>query len=296
MPWFPDFVSAVELARRQTRAAGRADPVGRYFTALNTGDTHALETVWPGEVVVHDPLAGEVRGHRQLRRFVRQSQARLAARNAGTETVAATCVSGRAVVELLAHLTDDGGEVAWPIAVVAESHDDRSVVFRTYCSQWPVDGRRHLRPPILGPGTALPGDVVGRYDAALQAGDVDAIVTTFASDGYFREPIGRHYTHSGTRELRSFFTRCFSAGGGIGLQHCAVTDDGVRCAVEYNCVRWGSHDMAPQAGIGVYERGPDGLLAAARVYDDVEAPVGLEQARFGTRETPRIDGGQAAGE
>ncbi len=30
----------------------------------------------------------------------------------------------------------------------------------------------------------------------------------------------------------------------------------------------------PQAGIGVYERGPDGLLAAARVYDDVEAPAG----------------------
>ena len=28
-----------------------------------------------------------------------------------------------------------------------------------------------------------------------------------------------------------------------------------------------------QAGIGVYERGADGLLAAARVYDDVEAPV-----------------------
>jgi hypothetical protein len=52
-----------------------------------------------------------------------------------------------------------------------------------------------------------------------------------------------------------------------------MTDDGVRCALEYNCVRWGSHDLQPQAGIGVYERGPDGVLAAARVYDDVEAPV-----------------------
>jgi hypothetical protein len=35
MPWFPDFASAVELARKQTRAAGRADPVGQYFAALN---------------------------------------------------------------------------------------------------------------------------------------------------------------------------------------------------------------------------------------------------------------------
>jgi hypothetical protein len=52
----------------------------------------------------------------------------------------------------------------------------------------------------------------------------------------------------------------------------------VRCALEYNCVRWGSHDLPPQAGIGVYERGPDGRLAAARVYDDIEPPVaGLSQ-------------------
>jgi hypothetical protein len=33
--------------------------------------------------------------------------------------------------------------------------------------------------------------------------------------------------------------------------------------------------MPPQAGIGVYERGADGLLAAARVYDDIEPPAGL---------------------
>jgi ketosteroid isomerase-like protein len=273
MPWFPDFASAVELARRQTRAAGLADPVGQYFTALNKGDTHALETVWPGEVVVYDPRAGEIRGHKQLRRFVSQNQSWLAERHARIETVAATCADGRAVVELLAHLADDGRELAWPVAVVAESPDDRSVVFRTYCSQWPVDGRRHVRPPILNSGQAHPGDVVGRYQAALDAGDAEAIVNTFAPDGYFREPVGPHYTHRGARELRSFFIKSFSAGGGIGLQHCTMTDDGVRCALEYNCVRWGSHDLQPQAGIGVYERGPDGLLAAARVYDDVEAPV-----------------------
>jgi hypothetical protein len=147
MPWFPDFITAVELARRQTRAAGQADPVGQYLAALTHGDTHDLETVWPGEVVVHDPRAGEIRGHKELRRFVRQNRAWLAERHARIETVAATCVGRRAAV------------------------------------------------------------------------------------------------------------------------------DGVRCAVEYNCVSWGSHDLPPQAGIAVYERGPDGLLAAARVYDDIEAPV-----------------------
>jgi ketosteroid isomerase-like protein len=274
MPWFPDFANAVELARLQTRADGRADPVGQYFAALNNGDADALETVWPGEVVVHDPRAGTVRGHRQLRRFVLRNRDWLAERHARTEPVAATRTGGRAVVELLAHLTgDDGQQVSWPVAVVAESSDDRSVVFRTYCSQQPVDGRRHLRPPVLEPGAAVPDGVIGLYQAALEAGDAEAIVRTFASDGYYREPIGPDYTHGGARALRSFFARYFSAGGGIDQRPCAVTDDGVRCAVEYNCVRWGSHDLPPQAGIAVHERGPDGLLAAVRVYDDIEAPL-----------------------
>ena len=274
MPWFPDFASAAELARSQTRAAGRADPVAQYLAALNEGDPHALETAWPGEVVIYDPRAGEVRGRKQVRRFISHNLSWLAGLHARTEIVASTCAGGRAVVELLARLDHDGRELAWPVAVVAESPDDLSVVFRTYCSQWPVDERRHVRPPVLQPGQAHPGDVVGRYQAALAAGDAEAVVSTFTPDGYFRGPFGPHSVHRGTAALHAFFTWCFSAGGGIGLEQCTVTDDGVRCALEYNCVRWGRHDLPPQAGIGVYERGPDGLLAAARVYDDVEAPAG----------------------
>ncbi len=196
----------------------------------------------------------------------------MAEHQARVETVASTYQGGRAVVELLAHLMVDGQDVAWPVAVVAESPDDLSVVFRSYCSQWPVDGRRHLRPPVLRPRARpargrrrpLPGRAGG--------GDTDAIVASFAADGYFREPIGPHATHRGPAELRSFFTRLFSDGGGIGLQDCVLTDDGVRCVVEYNCVRWGCQDLPPQAGLGVFERSPDGRLAAVRVYDDVEPP------------------------
>jgi SnoaL-like protein len=281
MPWFPDFASAGELVRRQTRVAGHSDPVGEYLTALNNGDAGLLETVWPVEVVIYDPRAGEVRGHRQLRRFVRTNKSWLADQHARTRIVASTCSPGRAVVELLAHLDGDtadgdsadgdGRDVMWPVAVVAESPDDRSVVFRTYCSQWPVDGRRHLRPAILEPENAFPDDVVGRFHAALAAGDTEGVVATFAPDGYFREPIGPDATHRGTAGLRSFFGGLLS-GGGIDLQPCAVTDDGIRCAVEHNCVRWGTHDLPPQAGLSVYERGPDGLTAV-RAYDDVEQPA-----------------------
>ena len=274
MPWFPEFASAAEMVRRQTRIDARTDPVRQYFTALNRGDSRALEDVWPGHVVVYDPHSGEVRGHRQLRQFVRRSQTALARRHARVETTASWVVGDRAVVELVAHLADDAGqEIAWPVAVVAESPDDRSIVFRSYFNRRSMDGQHHVRPPILERGSAYPADVVGRYQAALAAGDADALVSTFAPDGYYREPLGPLYTHRGRGELRSFFRLCFSAGGGIGVQHCAVTDDSLHCAVEYNCVRWGSHDLPPQAGIAIYERSSDGLLAAARVYDDVDAPV-----------------------
>jgi hypothetical protein len=271
MPWFPEFTSAVELARRQTQAAGKADPVAQYFIALNKGDTHALETVWPGEVVIYDPRAGEVRGRRPVRQFIRHNMSWLAAAHASPQIIASTVVDGRAVVELLAHLDHEGTELIWPVAVVAESPDDQSVVFRTYCSPWPVYEHREIRAPILPPADLQPGDIVGRYYAGLAAGDVEAVLSAFAPDGYFRGPFGSP-ARRGTAELRSFYAGCFGAGGGIGLEFCAVTDDGMRCAVEYNCVSWGRHELPPQAGIGVYERRRDGLLAAARIYDDIQAP------------------------
>jgi hypothetical protein len=87
------------------------------------------------------------------------------------------------VVELLAHLDHDGGHLAWPVAVVAESPDELSVVSRTYCSQWPLGEGRVIRRPILRPGQAHPGDVVDRYLAVLATGDTAAVVSTFAQDG-----------------------------------------------------------------------------------------------------------------
>jgi limonene-1,2-epoxide hydrolase len=274
MPWFPDFVGAVELVREQARAAGHVDPVGQYVTALSRGDVSTLETAWPGHVVVHDPRVGEVRGHRQVRRFVQRSQSFLAEHQVRTETMASTVVGSRAVVELLARVVVNGREGMWPVGVVAETPNDRSVVFRSYFSRWLFDGQRHVRPAFLEPERVDPADVVGRYRAALDAGDTDEVVCTFTPEGYYREPIGPPFAHRGACELRSFFERCFSEGGGIGLQTCCVTDDGVRCALEYNCVRWGRHALPPQAGLAVFERGPGGLLLAVRVYDDVAAPLG----------------------
>jgi hypothetical protein len=65
----------------------------------------------------------------------------------------------------------------------------------------------------------------------------------------------------------------FSNGGGIALEHCTATDDGTACALEYSCVGWGRTALPPQAGVAVYQRGPSGKLAQARIYDDVDPPL-----------------------
>ena len=80
--------------------------------------------------------------------------------------------------------------------------------------------------------------------------------------------------HTGRDGLRAFYEWLFSNGGGIPLEHCTVTDNGRVCALEYNVVRWGRTDLPPQAGVAVYVRGESGKLAAARIYDDADPPLG----------------------
>jgi hypothetical protein len=131
-----------------------------------------------------------------------------------------------------------------------------------------------LRAPLLPavPGLVLP-DVIARYQAALARGDLNAILAQFEPEGLAREPSGGPHCYRGAERLRHFYGRLFANGGGIPLQHCSVTDDGVHCAVEYIVTDWGCTTLPPQAGVAVYERGASGLLAAARIYDDVEPPA-----------------------
>jgi hypothetical protein len=139
---------------------------------------------------------------------------------------------------------------------------------------WPLTSEHRVRSPLLPADPKLHAEgTPGDYQRALAEGDLAGIVATFEPDGYAREPSGGAYLHRGVEGLRELYAHLFANGGGIPLEHCTLTDDGVRCAIEHNCVRWGLTDIAPQAGVAVYERGSSGLLAAARIYDDVEPPA-----------------------
>ena len=275
MPWYPDLFSGPALARVWEDQRRRRLALVPFFPGLMTGETNALIESFAGEPEVHHPVRGRVKGVAAFERFVIETNTWLADHDATVEDVDFVLTPGRGVEELVLHLDGDEGAIDLPVAI-ASDHDDRGRIIeqRVYFSTWPLTGGHAIRPPLLQPDTGLDElGIVGDYQRALSAGDAEAAVAAFEPDGYVREPAGGAYTHRGADELRALYELFFSNGGGIPLEHCAVTDDGRACALEYNVVAWGRTVMAPEAGIAVYVRGDSGKLAAARIYDDTDPPL-----------------------
>ncbi len=277
MPWAPELFSAPALQHvrdKYRREHLRSVP---FFDGLMTGEVDALLESFAGVPELHHPVRGRIRGERAFRRLVADMTAWVRERHLTVEVVNFLVTDPRGVEELVLQLDGDGGRVGLPVALVADRDaDERILELRFYFSTWPLTGRHANRPPLLQPDPDLDlggPDVVGEYQRALAAGDVEAVLATFEPDGAMREPAGDVYVHRGTEELRALYTLFFSGGGGIPLEHCTVTDDGRACALEYNVVAWGRTELPPEAGVAVYVRGDSGRLAAARVYDDTDPPL-----------------------
>lgn len=271
MTWFPEFGQVIHEAAH----LGQLAHLEAAEAALHSGDPTRLLEGFPGGVRIDDPRFGRVVGEAALMEFCKASGRWLRDHDGHPRPIAVTNGRSRVVGEFDLELNEGGQTFVLPVAVVVEPDQaKRSVWIRIYHSQWPLLGHHEVRPPLLvRDPTVVESDVVGEYQAALAAGDTDRITATFEPDGCFREPAGPQFRRCGTDVLREFFSLFFSAGGGIVLEHCTVTEDGVRTALEFNAVRWGDHDLPPQAGIAVYERGSSGRLREARIYDDVEGPV-----------------------
>jgi ketosteroid isomerase-like protein len=275
MPWIPELFSAtvVEQWLERRRQDRLVDVL--FFDGLLADEPEALVGSFAGEPELHHPVRGRIRGRRAFDVYVAETKAWFAERNVSVEEVLHVVTEQRGFEEVVLHLDGATGRVALPLALVADHRSEgRLDEVRIYYSGWPLTGRHATRPPVLQPDPDLrESDVVGEYQRALAAGDVDAVMATFEPDAYAREPAGGEYRHQGAEGLRAFYAHLFSNGGGIPLEHCAIVDDGDACALEYNVVRWGRTEMAPEAGVAVYVRGASGRLAAARIYDDVDPPI-----------------------
>ena len=276
MPWMPEVFTAPIAEVLLAREAPSANDAVPYYEGIMTEEPEALVRSFAGKPRVNDPRVGHVEGRMEFRSFVMGTAAWLRERDAAVENVALTMTPARTIEEVVLHLlAGNGGRVELPVAVVSDRNPDRTLkTIRVYHSMWPLTGRHTVRPPLLPEDPTLHAEgAPGDYQRALAEGELAGIVATFEPDGYAREPSGGAYLHRGAEALREVYAHLFANGGGIGLEHCTLTDDGMRCAIEYNCVRWGVTDLPPQAGVAVYERGSSGLLAAARIYDDVEPPA-----------------------
>jgi hypothetical protein len=275
MPWVPELFSAPALERLgEQHRRDHPGPIP-YFAGLATGDVDAMINSFGGVPELHHPVQGRIKGARAFATFVTETNAWIEERNVLVENVDHVITRDRGVEEAVLHLNGETGRVDLSVAIVADRQPDGRIdELRVYFSRWPLTGQHRNRPPLLqrDPELSEP-DGVADYQRALAAGDLDAIVSAFEPDGYAREPAGGRYVHEGSQGLRDFYALQFSNGGGIPLEHCSVTDDGRACALEYNVVRWGATDLAPEAGVAVYVRGETGKLAAARIYDDSEPPV-----------------------
>jgi SnoaL-like domain len=276
VPWMPELFSVPALERVLDRERDEPLAAVPYFAGMMSGEIDALVDSFAGEPELHHPVRGRIKGADAFRRFVRETSAWLAEREVAVENVDLVVTGPRSVEEVVLHLDGDDGRVALPVAIAVDRTEDRHLVeLRMYFSSWPLTGGHAIRPPLLQPDPDVrESDIVGEYQRALAAGDVEAVVATFERNGVVREPAGDAYLHRGTDELRALYRLFFSNGGGIALEHCTATDDGRACALEYNVVGWGRTPMPPEAGVAVYVRGDSGKLAFARIYDDSDPPLG----------------------
>jgi hypothetical protein len=278
MPWAPELFTAPALQHMlDQRRRDRFISVP-FFDGLLVGEMDALVGSFAGEPELHHPVRGRIRGLRAFKAYVSETKAWLTEHNASVDDVQHIVDERHGCGEAVLHFDRDSGRASLPVAIVSDRQTDGRIdELRMYFSGWPITGRHAIRPPLLQRDPELrESDIVSEYQRALAAGDLDAIVATFEPDGYAREPAGGAYVHSGPDGLRAHYELLFSGGGGIPLEHCTAVDDGQACALEYNVVQWGATELPPQAGVAVYVRGSSGRLAAARIYDDADPPVGRQ--------------------
>src|SRR5437588_5232125 len=214
MPWAPELFSARALASMGWRDELVTVP---FFDGLMAGELDALVGSFAGEPEIHHPVRGRIKGIGAFTRFVTDTKAWLADRNATVEDVDLLLTAPRGVEEVVLHLDGGDGRTDLPVAIATDHGEDARIIeFRMYFSTWPLTGRHANRPPLLQPDPDLDEpDVVGAYQRALGTGDVEAILAAFEPNGCVREPAGGAYVHQGAAELRALYELFFSNGGRI---------------------------------------------------------------------------------
>jgi hypothetical protein len=226
------------------------------------------------KATVDDPIHGRAKGLAGITEHLRKTSNWLLDHSAKYERLAFTTGIDRDVTEGTLSLEFESKTVDLPVAVVAERRRSREVELRVYYATLPIDGAKRTRARLVpnNPETLVPPPV-GDFLAGLAKGDIKAIEAAFEADGSVRDARGLSHA-KGDGALRTFFDTLVAGGafgGGLEIELGGSADDGRSCALEFTLVKARGSDVAPQAGLLLFERGDSGLLRSARLYGDLEA-------------------------
>jgi hypothetical protein len=255
-----------------------------YMPSLVSAQAEQLVRRLGDRATVDDPIFGRTTGMPALARYLEEVAAWLNKHDGAFDKVAFVTGSDRDVTEGTLSLTFEGRRVQVPLAVVAERRPEREVEMRLYYSTKPIKGTRAVRSPLLPQDdeVAVPVQVAAQLEALSRA-DIGGVLASFEDGARLRDAAGE--THAKTGDggpLRAYYERVCAVpagadhgkggarGSGVEVLKGARADDGRICALEYTVVRVRGKNVAPQAGLAVYERGETGLLRAVRVYEDID--------------------------
>jgi hypothetical protein len=277
MPWSPE----PSTLSPDVHPRSASHPYVPFYEGILGMAPEAMVASWADQQRLDEPRSGQIEGAEAFIRWAAGTREWLLGADAAIRPVYLIVTPHRTVEEVAIDLTIDGERRELPVAIVADRNSRGLTAIRVYHSLWPLIHSHAVRSPLLraDPDLTVP-DVVGDYQRALAAGDLEGILATYQDDAVVREPAGGPYVYAGKEALRQIYALQFADGAGIPLQHCTVTDDGVACALEWNATTWGHTPIEPQAGIAVYQRGESGKLAFGRIYDDLNPPAASDSSEL----------------
>jgi hypothetical protein len=253
---------------------------------LMTGDLPLVRSLYSGPADIDDPFAG----HQVDGAFERMVTAWRPVQGATVEsltTTHSTAADGYVGTELELRLRIDGKPRKLSIVAVSEvAADGRFERTRLYYRRANIDGQQHYRDRMLQDEIHVRfHPIIEKYQRALLERNTEDFIATFAEDGYFDGHGGPLDQGDGLVDL--------SLGQGMGLyvghdqlyrgigqmmeigkaespagrlEHVNAFSDGTTTVLEFNILR--PEENRVHAGVACYEVNKDGLMQAARVYDE----------------------------
>src|SRR5438034_483807 len=157
----------------------------------------AMLASWADQPRLDEPRSGRIEGAEAFIRWAAGTREWLLGADAAVRPVYLIVTPTRTVEEVAIDLTIDGERRELPVAIVADRNSRGLTAIRVYHSLWPLIRGHAVRSPLLRPDPDLTApDVVGDYQAALAAGDLEGILATYQDDAVVREPAGGPYVYA----------------------------------------------------------------------------------------------------